>query len=44
MTASVRKQDPNRKRFLRTLIFFNTDTQRHEDLVDVVIVLTAISN
>ena len=27
MTASVLKQDPNTKRFKRTLIYFNTDTQ-----------------
>ena len=27
MTASVLKQDPNRKRFRQTLIYFNTDTQ-----------------
>ena len=27
MTASVLKQDPNAKRFKRTLISFNTDTQ-----------------
>ena len=27
MTASVLKQDPNTKRFKRTLIHFNTDTQ-----------------
>ena len=43
-TASVLKQDPNTKRFKRTRIYFNMDTQCHEDLVDVVIVLTAISN
>ena len=27
MTASVLKQDPNTKRFKRTLIHFDTDTQ-----------------
>ena len=27
MTASVLKQDPNRKRFKPTLIYFDTDTQ-----------------
>ena len=27
MTASVLKQDPNRKRFKQTLIYFDTDTQ-----------------
>ena len=27
MTASVLKQDPNTKRFKRTLLYFNTDTQ-----------------
>ena len=27
MTASVLKQDPNIKRFKRTFIYFNTDTQ-----------------
>ena len=27
MTAGVLKQDPNTKRFKRTLIYFNTDTQ-----------------
>ena len=27
MTASVLKQDPNTKKFKRTLIYFNTDTQ-----------------
>ena len=27
MTASVLKQDPNTKRFKRSLIYFNTDTQ-----------------
>ena len=27
MTASVLKQDPNIKRFKRTIIYFNTDTQ-----------------
>ena len=27
MTVSVLKQDPNTKRFKRTLIYFNTDTQ-----------------
>ena len=27
MTASVLKQDPNTKRFKRTLIYFNTGTQ-----------------
>ena len=27
MTASVLKQDPNAKRFKRTLVYFNTDTQ-----------------
>ena len=27
MTGSVLKQDPNTKRFKRTLIYFNTDTQ-----------------
>ena len=27
MTASVLKQDPNTKRFKRTLIYFNTDAQ-----------------
>ena len=27
MTASVLKQDPNTKRFKRTLIYFDTDTR-----------------
>ena len=27
MTASVLKQDPNTKRFKRTLVYLNTDTQ-----------------
>ena len=27
MTASVLKQDPNTKRFKRTLIYLNTDTK-----------------
>ena len=27
MTASILKQDPNTKRFKRTLIYFDTDTQ-----------------
>ena len=27
MTASVLKQDPNTKRFKRTLIYYDTDTQ-----------------
>ena len=27
MTASVLKQDPNTRRFKRTLVYFNTDTQ-----------------
>ena len=27
MTASVLKQDPSTKRFKRTLIYFDTDTQ-----------------
>ena len=27
MTASVLEQDPNTKRFKRTLIYFDTDTQ-----------------
>ena len=27
MTASILKQDPNMKRFKRTLLYFDTDTQ-----------------
>ena len=27
MTANILKQDPNRKRFKRTLIYYDTDTQ-----------------
>ena len=27
MTASILKQDPNTKRFKRTLIYYDTDTQ-----------------
>ena len=32
MTASVLKQDPNTKRFKRTLIYFNSDTQDANNL------------
>ena len=27
MTASILKQDPNTKRFKRTLLYYDTDTQ-----------------
>ena len=29
MTANILKQDPNTKRFKRTLIYFNMDTWTH---------------